>query len=220
LEDAVREKGSPGLRRGIFGARIGHSRSPRIHRQPFDRIDLPADADIGELIDALHPHYDGFAVTSPFKKPVAAHVRATLPAVNTLVRRRSGWEAFNTDVDGAEAILRRLGDGAVTVLGDGGAAAALRVAAAKAQRSLTVLRHAEASGELGGLVVWTWPDSVEPPPALRFAGSRVAVIAYGAPARRVEKRIQHLGGQPVRLGAAWFVAQARGQRRLWEGASP
>jgi hypothetical protein len=81
-----------------------------------------------------------------------------------------------------------------------------------------VLKRDAAARTLGGLVVWTWPEQVEPPSGLRFENARVAVIAYGSPGRRVAEHVRRLGGVPVHLGAAWFVAQARAQRRFWESA--
>ncbi|HET9450673.1 MAG TPA: shikimate dehydrogenase [Aggregicoccus sp.] len=220
LEDAVREqRAEQALRRGILGTGIAHSRSPRIHRQPFDRIDLPEDAPVEALVDALLPHYAGFAVTSPFKKRLARHVGSALDAVNTLVRRGSGWEAFNTDFEGARAVLRRLAERELFVLGDGGASAALRAVAGEEGVGLRVLRRAEVEVPLRGCGVWTWPERVELPPGLRFEGARVAVIAYGAPGRRIAEQIRRHGGTPVPLGAAWFIAQARRQRSLWETAT-
>ncbi len=220
LEDAVRAaRAATSLRRGILGTGIAHSRSPRIHLQPFDRIDLPDDAPVEALVDALRPHYAGFAVTSPFKLRIARHVGSPLAAVNTLVRRGSGWEAFNTDVDGARAVLQRLAERELFVLGDGGASAALRACAADEGVALRVLRRSEVGAPLRGGGVWTWPERVEPPTGLRFEGARVAVIAYGAPGRRIAAEIRRRGGTPVPLGAAWFIAQARRQRSLWETAT-
>lgn len=221
LADAVREaKAAPGteLRRGILGTAITHSRSPRIHRQPFDRIDLPEDAPVEALVDALLPHYAGLAVTSPFKKRLARHVGSPLEAVNTLVRRGARWEAHNTDVAGAQKTLERLGAREVFVLGDGGVTAALREVAGGLGVRLRVVRRADVGPALGGTGVWTWPDRVEVPETLRFAGARVAVVAYGAPGRRIASEVRRRGGVPVRLGAAWFIAQARRQRELWETA--
>ena len=40
-----------------------------------------------------------------------------------------------------------------------------------------------------------------------------------APARRIATEITRRGGVPLLLGAAWFIAQARRQRALWETAS-
>jgi hypothetical protein len=220
LEDAVRGRSAAGgLRRGILGTGIAHSRSPRIHRQPFDRIDLPEDAPVEALVDALRPHYAGFAVTSPFKKRLARHTGSALEAVNTLVRRGEHWEAFNTDLEGARTVLERLGARDAFLLGDGGASAALRAVAPGLGVGLRVLRRADVSAPLSGAGVWTWPERVEVPAQLRFEGARVAVIAYGAPGRRIAGEIRRRGGTPVPLGAAWFVAQARRQRSLWETAT-
>jgi len=222
LADAVREAqgklAGNGDRLGILGTSIVHSRSPRIHRQPFDRIDIPEDASVESLVDALLPHYRGFAVTSPFKIRLARHTGSRLDAINTLVRRHDRWESFNTDTEGARTVLERLG-GKVFVLGDGGASAAIRAVALDVGCELRFLRRAEISEPLTGSGIWTWPDRITPPETLRFEGARVAVIAYGAPGRRIATEITRRGGIPVLLGAAWFIAQARRQRALWESAT-
>ncbi|WP_257458833.1 shikimate dehydrogenase [Archangium lipolyticum] len=230
LADAFREARSPhpvplprgegmGGRLGILGTAIAHSRSPRIHLQPFDRIDIPEDAPVEALVDALLPHYRGFAVTSPFKIRLARHTGSSLDAINTLVRRRDRWESFNTDTEGARTVLERLGARKAFVLGDGGASAAIRVVAPEVGCQLRFLRRAEISAPLTGPGIWTWPDRVTPPDSLRFEGARIAVIAYGAPARRIATEIIRRGGSPLLLGAAWFIAQARRQRALWETAT-
>lgn len=221
LDDAVRAargEPSPRGRLGILGTGIGGSRSPRIHAPPFDRIDLPEEAPIAELLAALRPHYRGFAVTSPFKAAAAKASGATLPAVNTLLRTADGYRGENTDVAGARVVFERLGP-EVTVLGDGGATTALRLAAAESGTRLTVLRRDDVGRPVSGDVVWTWPDRIPPPAALRFQRARVAVIAYGAAARRLRDVIRGRGGEPVLLGAPWFVAQARAQRLFWEQAA-
>jgi len=230
LGDAVREARSarrlhplhphsPSPRMGILGNHIAHSLSPRIHPQPFDRLDLPEDADVATLVDTLHPFYTGFAVTTPFKCALAQGSRWS--AVNTLVRTKEGWHKDNTDVAGASATLKALGAKEVTVLGKGGVSIALEEAA----RQLGVVLHfvesmaeAGALGHLGGTLLWTFPTHLGTPPGLRLDGARVALIAYGKPAWPLAEKIRSLGGKPCMLGATWFVAQARGQRRLWESA--
>lgn len=225
LADAVREwrrgstRSATDERLAILGHRIAHARSPRVHEQPFDRLDLPEDAPIAELLEALRPYYRGFAVTSPFKQAAASACGAGRRAVNTLVRTSHGYAGSNTDVDGAVATLEALAAERVVVLGDGGTTDALREAAQRLGVELTV--HTRAStfdGPLSGAVVWTWPVAVQPPVALRFDGARVAVIAYGPGARVVKASVLRLGGKPLALGPRWFVAQARAQRAAWAGS--
>ncbi|MCU0695694.1 MAG: hypothetical protein MUC96_04075 [Myxococcaceae bacterium] len=210
-------------RLGILGHPLAHSRSPRLHAQPFDRLDVPPDTDVGALLEVLRPHYRGFAVTNPFKKPVAKAVGALRPAVNTLVRDVEGWASFNTDREGAAASLsalrERTGAQRVTVLGDGGATDALREAAAQLGLELVVMTRQTAGPVTTTAAVWTWPAPVEVPAPLRLDGALVAVIAYGAPARVIAASIRARGGTPLALGPRWFLAQARRQRSLWESST-
>lgn len=210
------KKGMSITRLGILGTGIVHSRSPRIHPQPFDRLDLPEETPVAELLDALHAHYRGFAVTSPFKKSAASAIRSPLPAINTLIRTATGWTGANTDGEGALAILPSLpGDGVITVLGHGGATAALELVS---PRPLRILRRSQIDAPITGQVIWTWPAHVVPPPSLRFTDAQVAVIAYGPPAARIAQQVRALGGEPLMLGPRWFIAQARAQQRLWRDA--
>ncbi len=218
LADAVREAhaGSPSRARlGILGHEISLSRSPSIHPQPFDRIELPADADAAAMVQALRPHYRGFAVTRPFKCSVLTEV-----AVNTLWRTGEGFEGDNTDVLGAVAALSKLGGSAFTVLGEGGVADALAAAAVQLGVAMRFVQRADAAGQqLKGSVVWTWPPGLEAPAGLNLVGARVGVISYGSRGHQIARQIRALGGTPVWLGARWFIAQARAQRQRWEAAT-
>ena len=62
------------------------------------------------------------------------------------------------------------------------------------------------------------PDPEDKPLYWWTDGARVAVIAYGAPGRTIAAQVRARGGQPVMLGARWFIAQARRQKALWESA--
>ncbi|MEW5739419.1 MAG: shikimate kinase [Myxococcota bacterium] len=226
LSDVVREWRRPTAdgeteRLGILGHGLAHSRSPRVHPQPFDRIDLPEDVDLAPLLDALRPHYRAFAVTSPFKQRAATASRAGVGAVNTLVRTPEGYVGASTDDVGAGAVLDALGAKAVTVLGDGGVGPALRAAASSRNVALTFLEASRVtSAPVTGAVVWTWPPSFPPPAALRFEDATVAVISYGAPGRVIAREVAERGGVPKRLGARWFIAQARAQRAHFLSSPP
>ena len=167
LGDAVRDRrvaGKRGARKALLGSSVSHSRSPRIHALPFDRIDVPPDANVTALLAALLPHYDGLAVTSPFKKEVAHAIGVGAAAVNTLVRRKGQtgwhWTGFNTDVAGAQAALRHFDSGPVQVLGDGGATSAIRAACEESGRGVTILRRD----------AWPRPSALGPGP-LDLAGA-------------------------------------------------
>ncbi len=219
LADAVqgRRAKSRASRLGILGSGIAGSRSPRIHPQPFDRIDLPAEADVGALVEALTPWYRGFAVTSPFKRKVAFWLGGGDEAVNTLYRVGAHWRGANTDVAGARATLEALGAREVTLLGGGGVAPAVLTAASELDVRVRVLRREEATGvTLAGAVIWSWPAGITAQ-GLGFLDAKVAVIAYGANGRKVASQVRALGGQPRMLGPRWFISQARAQRELWQG---
>ena len=208
-------------RLGIIGAHIEHSHSPRIHPQPFDRLDFEKGAPLSQLLAALHPYYRGFAVTAPFKKDFARVLGSPLEAINTLVRTRDGWNTENTDVDGAKVVLAHFKDKSLTVLGDGGAASALKMAARITGHQVQTLRSNDQSQmaqmPLAGNLVWTWPPTFIVPDSFRFAaGAQVAVIAYAAPARQIAQTIRQRGGVPLSMGVKWFIAQARKQRQLWD----
>lgn len=219
LADGVREAraGMPRRARlGIFGHEISGSKSPAIHPQPFDRIDLLADVDLSPLIDALQPHYRGFAITSPFKRSLREG-----RSINTLWRVATlGYDVDNTDVDGAKAALEKLGGSSFTVLGEGGVADALAAAAIDRAVQMRFIRRIDCKGQpISGSVIWTWPAELDAPAPLRLDGLRVGVISYGARGHRIGRRIRLLGGTPVWLGARWFIAQARAQREKWEEAT-
>jgi hypothetical protein len=218
LADAVRAGVSPpgALRLGILGTHISHSRSPEVHPAPFDRVELPPDADIPALLEALWPWYRGFAVTRPFKQVAAQAVGLPGGAVNTLYGSGDGWSGANTDVDGALVTLDALVSREVHVLGRGGVGPALEEAARRRGVVLHFHRRESLVGaRLSGACIWTWPEELLPPEGLRLDGACVATLSYGAPGQAVARQVASLGGTPFPCGVAWFQAQAQSQRALW-----
>lgn len=121
----------------VLGRPIAHSRSPQYHTPALRNIDektvfvpLPGenDADLNSLLTTF-PELLGAAVTKPLKQAAArradgfVHPEAEhLGAVNTLLRRDTGWLAANTDYLAMEALLNQevpAGE-VVRVLGYGG----------------------------------------------------------------------------------------------------
>ena len=142
---------------GVVGWPVGHSQSPRVHNAAMDAAGID-----GVYVPwAVGPDYEpfcrfmntvvnqdeldvmGLSVTLPHKQHAARWLASMgLPispvarrcgAVNTLVRRRDGWQGENTDAHGALAALRGSAEQTesdlrgrhVAVLGAGGAARAI-----------------------------------------------------------------------------------------------
>jgi shikimate kinase len=218
LSDAKRSNQQSNPRLGIVGTPVINSRSPRIHEQPFDRIDIPADTDLKKFLEALHPFYRGFAVTMPFKKLAAQAIGSTV-TVNTLVRNENGYRGYNTDIDGALKVLQKLHMKSVTILGSGGASDAIVAACDSLGIECSIVKRNDVPGSIKGDVMWTWPAHIECPANLSFKSARVAIIAYGKNASHIANIIRERSGIPFRVGHTWLIAQARKQRELWKDAT-
>ncbi len=185
------------------------ARAPSWHRQPFDRLDLPADAAIGPLLDLLHAHYAGLVIAPGFEAAVAQHLGARGP-VGLIRRTATGWEPFDTAPAGAAAILDRLEAREVIALG---ASPALAAAALAKEIALQVIDRP--TGPIAGACIWCWP--LERAPEITFVpGTEVAVIAGGHEAKEIAARIRSRGGTPRLLGPAWAIAVTRRERELFE----
>lgn len=114
---------------GLIGCEIAASRSPQIHEREadaqgirlvyslFDLAEYPQR--LGEVLDAAALlGFAGLNITHPFKQdvlPLLAELSddaRRIGAVNTVVRRDSGWTGYNTDAIG-------FGDGLQQALPDG-----------------------------------------------------------------------------------------------------
>lgn len=105
----------------------------------FDAIECDATG-LPILVAGLGSEWAGFAVTMPGKQAAAEFAGQrtarvdVLGVANTLIRRRGGWLADNTDVDGVRASLVAAGiepGGPVLVVGGGGTARAVVAALAE-----------------------------------------------------------------------------------------
>ncbi|RPJ71478.1 MAG: type I 3-dehydroquinate dehydratase, partial [Acidobacteria bacterium] len=153
---------------GVVGRPIGHSISPILHNAAFgargvDAVFLPleaADAD-DFVVFARAIGLSGASVTAPFKVDLLGRVAAAdglarqAGALNTLRMSGGGWEGRNTDVPGFLAPLEgkvRLEGARVSVLGAGGAARAVALAAAgRGGRVKVHARRPEAAREVAVL---------------------------------------------------------------------
>ena len=131
---------------GLLGRSIQYSASPELFAGFFARdgaagstyrlFELSSAADFPAW-DAAHPEVTGVNVTVPFKQALLPYlhdltpVGRTIGAVNAIRRTPHGWEGTNTDAAGFLASLRPFlasRHERALLLGDGGAAAAVRYA--------------------------------------------------------------------------------------------
>ncbi len=110
------------LRAAVLGSPVAHSLSPALHRAgyaaaglrgwEYTRHEVDA-AGLAGFVTALDESWRGLSLTMPLKEAALALAADVSPvarragAANTLARRADrGWDATNTDVEGAVAALR------------------------------------------------------------------------------------------------------------------
>ena len=243
---------------GIAGRPVAHSLSPAMHNAAFDELGVDAAyvpfaaADIDDLVDgAAALDVAGLSVTAPFKVDVMARLASVSEearlagAVNTLVRRADGWLGCNTDGEGflAGCAGLHLGGRRVAVLGTGGAARAVALAARRAGASVTCYgrdwARAAALAECIGVgaavrpvppgswdvLVNATPAGTHPAldqsafPESRYDGEVAYDLVYN-PSRTRFLRDAAAGGCRTIGGLDMLVEQARLQIELWTGLRP
>jgi len=149
---------------GVVAGNTARSLSPSLHNAIFRSRDLPylylplqvSDFEREKPHEiSFDPPFRGFAVTQPWKLAAARAGRPSedvrlIGASNTLVRQRAGWRAENTDVDGVFDPLadHDTGEGrAAVVVGAGGAARAVIVAARRLGYEVTVTARRDAEAD-------------------------------------------------------------------------
>ncbi len=124
----------------VWGAPIGHSLSPVLHRAAYAALGLRdwsyerREVDVAAFesaVAALDESWRGLSVTMPLKEVALAHAEDATDrardtgAANTLLRTSRGWLADNTDVHGIVRALGEVGLGeadSMTIIGSGATA--------------------------------------------------------------------------------------------------
>ena len=228
---------------GLIGRKLGHSWSPRIHRElagyDYRLFEMEAEEIPGFL---RRKGWRGMNVTIPYKKTVVPYLdelspaAAALGSVNTIVRREDGsLYGDNTDVYGFEAMARRFGfdprGRKVLVLGSGGASAAVRAALERlgAGSVITISRsgednygnirrHADAEFIVNTTPVGMFPETEAMPmdPA-EIPGCRAVMdIIYNPPETMLTRRARELG-IPACTGLYMLTGQAWKSAELFLG---
>ena len=121
---------------GLIGEKLGHSRSPEIHKIIGELRGEPYEYELREVapcevlnFTSMAP-FKGINITIPYKRTVMEMLdeidglAARIGSVNTIVRREGRLYGYNTDYIGFARLAQRTGvsfDGArVLVLGSGG----------------------------------------------------------------------------------------------------
>ena len=243
---------------GIAGRPVGHSLSPAMHNAAFEALGVDAVyvplavADVPDLFESAEKlGLAGASVTAPYKVAVMVGLAGVDPqaaeigAVNTLVKGSDGWHGRNTDAQGFLAGLADvdLRGSRVAVLGTGGAARAVAVAARQSGAVVTcygrdagrVRAIAETLHIAGGMrpvprqawdvlvnatPVGTWP-AVETSafPEGMYDGRIVYDLVYNPPFTRMMRDAASEGCRTIG-GIEMLVAQARRQVEHWTGCRP
>jgi shikimate dehydrogenase len=247
-----------GPRTGVFGVAgrpLAHSLSPAMHNAAFDQLGLDAAyvplaaADIEDLLEGVRLlDVKGVSVTAPFKVEVVSTLAAIdedarmAGAVNTLVREADGWRGHNTDLEGFVAGCAGfdLNGKRVAVLGTGGAARAVALAARRSGATVTCygrdrMRAGALAADLdvraalrpvpagswdvlvNATPVGTHPDTEQTAfPESTYDGAVAYDLVYHPMRTRFLREASGRGCRTIG-GLDMLVAQARRQIELWTG---
>ena len=143
---------------GLIGGRLGHSYSKTIHEQLADYSYELCPLSDEEFDPFMEAHaFKAINVTIPYKQRVIPYLDALNPkaeaigAVNTIVNRDGKLTGYNTDYDGFMYTLVKheidLKDKKVLILGNGGAAQAVKACVRDGGAAKTVIVRRSADEE-------------------------------------------------------------------------
>jgi len=219
----------------VAGWPLAVTRSPELHNAAYARLGMRAEMTVcraetaaDALAYAARTGVRGMAVTIPHKEAVMRsldHIDPTakeIGAVNTIVFRDGRKEGFNTDERGfAKAICAFMGrerlDGVATaLLGDGGAAKAVRHALLRLGANVETFHRRPLSPGFALIVNATPADPV---PEYRFAGTEAVYdLRYDPPVTPLMARAAAAGCR-TENGFSMLVAQADLQIELFRAAA-
>ena len=214
---------------GVTGWPLKKTRSPELHNAAFadedvDAVMVPFPAKTArEALDFMKAMgLKGMAVTIPHKKAILPLLDRVDPlakrlgAVNTVSFENGKYVGYNTDVAGfAEAIAAFAGDlrgRRVAVLGDGGAAQAVKAALRKLGAKFEVFHRRTPPPGFDVLVNAT---PVDPIPDYAFAGTELVYDLGYVPEVTPFLARAAAAGCRTENGFGMLKAQAREQRRIW-----
>ena len=218
---------------GVTGWPLTKTRSPELHNAAFaaediDAVMVPFPAKTArEALDFMKAMgMKGLAVTIPHKKSIlplldrVAPLAKKIGAVNTVAVENGRYVGYNTDVAGfSEALVAFAGDvrgKRVAVLGDGGAAQAVKAALRKLGARFEVFHRKTPSAGAFDILVNATP--VDPIPDYVFSGKELVYDLGYVPAVTPLLARAAAAGCRVENGFSMLRAQAREQRRIWSRA--
>lgn len=130
---------------GVMGSPISHSVSPVIHSAAYETLQLDWEyekrecvaAELSTVLDGLDNSWRGLSLTMPLKEQAHRIARTVDPlgqlsgVVNTLKRTPTGWDGWNTDIQGLARVIVDSGAavGETLVIGTGATAVSAVLAA-------------------------------------------------------------------------------------------
>lgn len=217
---------------GVTGWPLEKTRSPEINNAAFatedeDAVMVPFPAKTArEAFDFMKAMgMKGMAVTIPHKLAIMPLLDRIDPfakkvgAVNTVVAENGKYVGYNTDVEGfADALVAFAGEvkgRRVALLGDGGAAQAVKVALKELGAKFRVF-HRETPPQGYDILVNATP--VDPIPDYKFTGRELVYDLRYVPEVTPLMARASAAGCKVENGFSMLLSQARAQRRHYAAA--
>jgi shikimate dehydrogenase len=225
----------------VIGDPIAHSKSPAIHNFWLKSLGIQATyqatlvTDLNAFFGARRgdPDWRGCNVTAPHKQAVIPFLdeSSAIGAVNCIVPDGDRLIGLNTDVDGIGEALAGADLGRIVLIGDGGAARAVRVALGDTEIISITRRNMDETGLIAGATLIINATPLGMAHAGPMPDSLLAALPSAAPGATVFDMIYHpldtrllqaarAAGLRTVDGLTMLTGQARQAFRLFFGAEP